>query len=305
MIETLARWISRGIALLLIGPIAAWGVGMVHAPDGSGATTLLTGSSLVSGLVALLIVAGCAWVMAGIAARLGDRHEAMLCMGFVLAWVAWSGGRLGETLRMAPESGTFLRLAAEAVLFGLIVVGGLVISDRMSRRSAVDEGLGLSVGGIRAGMGGRTGVPALLVSLVAGLGIAWLFGRNDLPGQSLGVGFLAGIAGGIAATTLVQSMIKDERDAPSGSAHLVVPALLGLLIAGVAGPLVGLFVPGAGIVLGLIARGTLPGWILVSPAAWSAGALIGVPMGVSFLHSRAANDASGSGVAGVSKVPSA
>ena len=304
MIEPLARWTARGIALLLVGPAAAWGSGMVRAPDGSGATTMLTGDSLVAGVLALAIVASCAWFAAGVGAKLGDRHEAILNTGFVLAWVAWSGGRLGEVLRLAPESGTFVRLAVEAGLFGGVTVVALLIADRLSRRSASDEGLSLSLEGIQSGLAGKAGVLALLASAGAGVAIAWLFARYDLPGQSLGTAFLGGIAAGIAATSIVQSMTKDDRDAPEGSTGLVVPALLGLLIAGVVGPVLGMFVPGAGRVPELLARGALPGWVLVSPVSWGAGAMIGVPMGVSFLHNRAVHGASGDRGAGVPKVSS-
>lgn len=305
MIEPLARWTARGIALLLVGPAAAWGAGMVRASDGSGATTLLTGDSLVAGILATAIVAACAWLAAAVGAKLGDRHEGVLNAGFVLAWVAWSSGRLGEVLRLAPEAGTFVRLAVEAAAFAGVAILALLLADRLSRRAAGDEGLSLSPAGMRGGLSGKSGVPALLVSVVAALVAAWLFARHDLPGQSLGTAFLAGIAAGVAATSVVQSMTKDDRDAPEGSTNLVVPALFGLLIAGVAGPVLGLFVPGPGKVPELLARGSLPGWVLVSPVSWAAGAMIGVPVGVSFLHNRATHGASKDRGAGVHKATSA
>ena len=50
---------------------------------------------------ALAVVAGCLVAAAVVGARLGDRHEAVLNLGFVLAWVAWSGGRMEEVFRAA------------------------------------------------------------------------------------------------------------------------------------------------------------------------------------------------------------
>lgn len=287
MIDAMARWICRGLSLLLFGPIAAWAAGSVRAIDGSGDVTLLTGASLVGGIVALVAVAACVILASAISARLADRHEAVLNAGFVFGWLAWTSGRLGEVFRMGPDSVTLIKLAIEAIAIGLIVIASWIVADRLSRRSPKDEGLGLSGRDLTASVVLKAGLPTMGVSLGLGLVLAWLFARYDGAGQSLGTAFIAGIGAGVFGSLVFQSVMKEEDTGLPGVTAMFIPIALGLILAGVIGPMVGFVMPGAGKLLDGVARGSLPGWVLVSPSAWAAGALIGVPAGMSFLQSAA------------------
>lgn len=285
MIEAAARWTARGISLLVLGPLAAWGGGLVRAPDGTEAASLLTGGAIGEGVLALVLVLGAVCVAAVIGGRLGDRHESLLNMGFVLAWVAWTGGRMEEVFRLSPGSGPLVWLAIEAALMALMVIGVMVLSDRLGRRSREAEGLDLSVEGMLGALRFKAGVPVLLLAAGIGLVSAWLFARYGGAGQGVGSAFLGGVIGGVFASQAYESLAKDQKKAPLGSTGILVPALLGVLLAAVLAPLVGMVKPGAGRLPEGVARGTLPGWVLVSPAAWMAGGLLGIPAGVSMLRS--------------------
>lgn len=286
MIDATTRWVARAIAVLILGPIAARAAGMVLGADGSEAASMLTGNAVAPGLVALAVVGVCTLAAAGVAARLADRHEGVLCAALVLGWVAWSGGRLGETYRLAPEVGTLARLSFEGAAVLVIAVASWVVADRLSRRDAKSEGLTLSTAEINGLLRGKAGVPVLLTGLVCGLGCVWLFARHDHPGQGLGAAFLGGVAAGVLGSLVLQSVIKESREvAAIGVGGVFVPATVGVMLGAVVGPLVGIGVPGTGKIVDAVVRGDLPGWLAVSPASWVAGALIGVPAGISMMRS--------------------
>jgi hypothetical protein len=293
MIEAAARWTARGISLLVLGPLAAWGGGLVSNADGSVAPTLLTGASLGAALPALAVVAGCLVAAAVVGARLGDRHEAVLNLGFVLAWVAWSGGRMEEVFRAASGVGPLVLLAVEGLAIAVLVLGACVVADRFSRRAAEAEGLSTSAGSVTGALRFKAGLPVAGVAMAAGLASAWLFARYGGAGQGLGAAFLGGLIGGVFASQAYESLTKNEKKTPLGSTGVVLPALAGMLLAGMVAPLIGIASPGPGRLLEGIARGTLPGWVLVSPASWAAGAMLGIPMGVSLLRSAGKQDPEG------------
>jgi hypothetical protein len=295
MIEAAARWTARGISLLVLGPLAAWGGGLVSKADGSVPATLLTGASVGAGLPALAVVAGCLLAAAVVGARLGDRHEAVLNLGFVLAWVAWSGGRMEQVFRVSTGSGPLVLLAVEGLMIAVLVLGSCVVADRFSRRTAEAEGLSTSVSSLVGALRFKAGAPVAGVAMAAGLASAWLFARYGGAGQGLGSAFLGGVLGGALAAQTYESLKKNEKSTPLGSTGVVVPALVGLLLAGAVAPLIGIASPGPGRLLEGIARGTLPGWVLVSPASWAAGAMLGIPMGVSLLRSAGKQSAEGVG----------
>ncbi len=266
---------------------------MVSAADGSAAPTLLTGASLGAALPALIVVTGCVLLAAAVAARLGDRHEAILNIGFVLAWLAWTGGRMEDAFRVTAGAGPLVWLAVEGLLMAGLVLGACVVADRLSRRAGEAEGLSTSVASVMGALRFKAGVPVMLVAAVVGLASAWLFARYGGAGQGVGAAFLGGLIGGVFASQAYESLTKNEKQTPLGVTGIMVPAMAGMLLAGVVGPLIGVASPGPGRLVEGIARGTLPGWLLVSPASWAAGALVGVPAGVSLLRSAGKQDEEG------------
>ncbi len=284
MMEVAARWIVRAVSLLALGPLAAGAAGIIRAPDGSDAVTLLTGPALGPGLLAAFAVGGCVVAAAALGARLADRHEAVLNAGFVLAWVAWCHGSMSEVVRLTPGAGLLVRLSLEAAVVAAAVLVAFFAADRLSRRPADQEGLGLGRSDAMAAMRVPAGPAILLATAAVALASAWLFARHGGAGQGVGTGFLAGFFAGVAGTQIQQSM-SARHGVPAGSTGVFIPVLLGIAVASVAAPLIGLLAPGASGLLPALARGELPGWLLVAPTAWLAGGLIGAPMGISMLKS--------------------
>lgn len=277
MMHTIRQWISRALALALIGPLAASVAQGPVAADGSGSHTLLTVESLRAGLVALLLVGGLLAIAAVVAKILSGRREALLCMSFVLGWVAWTSGRLGHVYQL-PHAGTAsVRLAIEGVLLTLLVfaVGALISRDREQDRMS-----SFSPHQLRSSLMNRAMLGAMGAGLVGAGVLAWLFARTDMPGQSVGVAMLAGMGGGVAGALVAGSMQGKDKHAGT----LFAPIMLGVMLCGVISSLLGIFVPGSNALGSLARTGDLPGYLAISPAAWAMGALLGVPVGLGWVE---------------------
>ncbi len=275
------QWIARGLSLCVIGPMCAMIAGRVVGADGTHHTTFLTGSSIGSGALALALVLGLALVMGVVIGRVVDRREGMLNIAFVFGWVAWTSGRLGEVYRVAPESGTLIKLGIEGAV---ILVGVLVALVAMTGPRGEDDRDDVSrfdLAFVHRSMVQASGWGALGAAVVGALVFSWLFGQTDLPGQSVGVGFGAGIAAGTLGT-LVANMMRDAKEKEAMTAF--APIMIGVMLCSVLGVGIGLVKPGADGLLALVVHGDLPGYLIVSPMAWSMGALLGVPIGHSWVE---------------------
>lgn len=277
MIKILRQWISRALALALIGPIASSVAGNLHAPDGSGAHTLLTGDAFVYGLIALVIVGALTSVAGVVGGVLGGRREGFLAMGFVLGWVAWTSGRVGQVYQLTPEAGTSIKLAIEGVvLIVFVVIAGVIVS----KNDADDPMTSFAPKRLAGWMRQTPMLGTMGAALVAGGVVAMFLGSYDFPGQSTGVGFMGGIVGGVVGAMTAASMHgKDEHQGTP-----FAPIMLGVMLAGVIFPLVTIVFPGFGSMEEMVLKGTLPGFVIVSPAAWVMGAMLGVPVGHSWVE---------------------
>ena len=280
----ITRWISRAATLCVVGPIAARLAQGVHAPDGAEGASFLVSETPARGMIVLAIVLAMTGLVGVLIARVSTRREAMLNMSFVLGWVAWTSGRMGELFRV-DQSG-FVMLAIEAALIGCVVVAVMVVA---SGTQDEDSSSRFDPKTMLAGKGGISLFAAAIVTLA----IVWLFGQTDLPGQSLWSSFAGGVAAGLVGAMVQQSSGAGTKGAhprqrDPETTHGFAPMIVGVLFAGVLAPLVGMFVPGSGGVLKTIGLGTLPGWLAVSPIAWSVGALLGVPIGWGWVESTVA-----------------
>jgi len=269
------------MALGVIGPIAAGLASKAVAPDGSGQHTLLSGASLGSGIVALLCVGLLVAAMGILGGLLAGRREGLLCMGFVLGWVAWTSGQLGRVYQLSAESGTLVMLAIETALLILVI---LIVGAIISMKDESDSLSSFAPRRLVGWMSNKAMLGAMLSAFVAAGVMAWLFGQIDLPGQSIGVAFIASIIAGVVGA-MVAASLSDEKH-HTGTPY--APVMIGVMLCGVIAPIVGIFKPGI-VGLGELALlGDLPGYLVVSPAAWIGGALIGVPVGHSWVeHSHA------------------
>ncbi len=281
MMQTIRQWISRAIALCVIGPIAANIASGPVGSDGSSQHTLLTVDSMSAGIVALLVVSGLIVLMGVVGAKLGGRREGLLCMGFVLGWVAWTQGRMGQVYLLSPDAGTSVKLAIESLGLMLVVLFAGVLISRDSEKDPVSS---FAPAHLRSWIRNKAMLGALGGGVVGAVAMAWLFGRTDLPGQSVGVGLFGGILAGVVGAMSAASLNGKAEHTGTPFA----PIIFGVMLAGVLGPLVGIVAPGLGEIGELAIVGELPGYLALSPAAWVMGALIGVPVGHSWVeHSHA------------------
>jgi len=282
MTHVVKQWIARALALCVVGPICAMLAARVQAPDGSHNTTFLTGHS--SGVLNLALVLAVGLGSGVVVGWLIDRREGFLHIAFVFGWVAWTIGRMGEVFRIAPESGTLIALAVESLIIGAAVIGALMLMTNPSKgvvHGHSDDVSRFDLGYLKDSLASSSGLISMGAALIGGLVIAMLFGQTDLPGQSVGVGFGAGVAGGLAGALAWGSTRKDdEKNNPTPFG----PLMIGVMLCGVVAPIIGFFAPGASGLTGLVVQGDLPGYLIVSPIAWSMGALLGVPMGHSWVE---------------------
>lgn len=294
MIHVGKQWIARGLALCVVGPICA-GIGSgVIAPDGSQQTTLLTGDAILSSLMSLFMVLGLVMLLGIAVGRLVDRREGILGMAFVLGWVAWTSGRMGEVFRVSAESGALMKLAVEGALVTMGVLIALSLMTDPEKGGAQGQGDDVSrfdMSSLKSSMMGVAGLGSMGAALVASIVIAMLFGRTDLAGQAVGVGFFAGIAAGVVGTLVATSAKKND---PKAGPTPFAPIMVGVMLCSVILPIFGMFYPGGSELLGLVNQGSLPGILTVSPIAWVMGALLGVPVGHSWVE-HSAQQASGAG----------
>ena len=278
------QWIARAISLCVVGPIAAMIASGVVAPDGSHSTTFLTSSSMGSGGIALAIVLGLVLVMGVCFGRLIDRREGLLNIAFVLGWVAWTMGRMGEVYRISPESGTLIALAIEGLVVSCAVLLALVLMTNPSKgmvHGHSDDISRFDVGYLKGALCTKAGIASMLAAFAGALVISTVWGQNDLPGQSVGVGFFAGIGAGLAGTLAATSINKSGH---SIKPTAFAPVIVGVMLCSVLTPLIGIIKPGSGGLLELVMAADLPGYLIVSPMAWTMGALLGVPMGHSWVE---------------------
>jgi len=284
----LKQWLARALSLAIVGPLCARLAHSIVSSDGSHQTTLLTGNSLSQGILMLIAIMLITLVMGVGIARLVDRREGLLNVAFVLGWVAWTSGRLGEVYRGDPGSTTLIRLSLESVLISGAMLVILMLMTNPSKGMGdgqPDEVSRFDPAAIKNTLSTSAGIGSMLGAIVGAFVIAILFGQNDLPGQSVGVGFIAGIASGVLGTLAAGALAaEDDRENPTPYA----PIVIGGMLAGIIAPLVGLLVPGGPKLLGATLIADLPGYLVLSPMAWIMGALLGVPIGHSWVeHSTA------------------
>lgn len=298
MLHVAKQWVFRALSLCVVGPVAAWMSHRVLAGDGTHETTMLTGASLGAGLVSLLGVSVLVALMGVLSGRFADRREGLLNMAFVLGWVAWTSGRLGEVLRVGPESSTLALLAVEGVVLMVAALLGCVLMtdpQKGMHHGHPDPASRFDAAYVRSALTGAGGGAAVLVSLIGGLVAALLLGQNDLPGQSVGAGFAGGLLGGVAGAMTVTGL--RGKDGPHDPVALA-PIVVGVMLCAIVAPLIGLIRPGAGGLLDAVTGGGLPGYLIVSPSGWVMGALLGAPIGHSWVEQSAAHAAGGKPAAG-------
>lgn len=272
-VQTSIRWSLPLIAVFVAGPAAGWLIRALRAPDGSSDVSLLLGASPVLGAVAGLVAVGICFVAALPAARMYGPRSGLLTFALALMWPAWMTGRVGWILRADPSAGTLALLGLEGLLVGVVVTGAIIGLGRWSSQRTTPL-TSDPVGQFRRAFTTTAGLAGTAAGAAAGLGVAWVVAKEDLRGQALLAAFGAGIASAVAAR-LVGTALDQEAPIASGFAGMVVAATLA--------PLVVLLVPGVSDLPAALLTGSVPGAALLQPMDWAAGALLGVPTGLSWV----------------------
>jgi hypothetical protein len=275
-------------AFAVLGPLTAWLLTTLRAPDGDPATTPLTSSAPLMGaalLVAAFLLTGFVGVVSG---RMVTRGRGLCMVGFGLMWTTSVTANARQLLGDADAASALNGLILEAVLLiPLIALTGLII-EAVSPVSAEEQGLhhgpslpppGLA--GIREGFVPGQFIASLAAAVVAAGVVGWIVAINTTKGQAIFAAFLGGIAAGFAASAAARSQHKTPSLLPPVLALPVVALLTVLYLKFTASQTI---IPQTRAVASesinqLFALGR------ILPLDWAAGGLFGVPIGASWAAS--------------------
>lgn len=264
------------LALFLVGPVITLPLAGLRGIDAGHDVSLLVGSSPALGVILGLALLAATTVYGLLSARFVDARTGTLSAGFVLAWGAWRTGNMEWLFRLEPSAGTLIRLSVEAGMVGVgaMLIALLIASSGRPRSETPHADLpGPHLGSLRQLVQPQV-LAGVAAGALAGLVIAHLVAFNPLRGQALVASVFASIAAGAVARLVIRAAAN--REAPSASPYAAV------LLAGMAGPLIGFIKPGAAHLEDAALQGTLLGPLLVQPLDWAAGMLIGTPIGLAW-----------------------
>lgn len=267
MMQSLLRWVLPLTGLLVVGPLAGLCTAGLRLADGSDRATLLVSTSPLSGLV-LGVAAIALATMVGVAAsRLINMSYGFFSAGLTLAWAAWGTGDIDAIVRSSQSGSPLWRLAAEGAVVGALGVGACWLILKAARHVGekstpeFDEQVWM------------TRAKAFGACFLAAAVAAWFFAPDSLKGQSFAAAAVAGMAGSLAMKIAARS-----------ATPLIVFAVVGVLAC--AGPAAAAIYYGSG--NGIIrplytgVTGSFLPLVRILPLDWLAGALVGVPIGLSW-----------------------
>lgn len=276
--RNIARWVWLGVSILAIGPLAGLLTASLARDDGGADATFLVSGSVAYGIGAAI---GCIALalLAGLpGSRLFGPKNGLTCAGFVIAWAAWRSGRVDDILRASDGSGPMTLLAIEGAVFGLLTIAGAAAIVAFGRPASTHERDQYMLLGERFPLTRLFTLPALVavaVTAAVSLVVAWALAVNALKGQTVMAALVAGIIGA-AAGRLAGAMIRDE-----------IPPLsyfVGFMIAAIAAPIIATASHGQDLLAAADAS-TLFAAARLTSADWFAGAFLGVPIGMAWVHS--------------------
>lgn len=283
MLNAILRWIMPLVALLGLGLAAGALVANLHAVDGSGAVTFLVNARLTSGLLALAGTLVLALLAGTVSAMLIGTRSGLFCAGMVVLAAASQMGKTDDILGAYPSTRTMWLFAAEA---GVLAVGGLAIALVVLRMRVKPIGTPRDLSTPEArliadrlaqreplAIRDSNALSAFAAAAIACAGVVWVIGQDTLRGQVLAATIIGALVAAVVARMVSQR---------------VSPMLIfaGVLAVGVAGPIVCAFVNTSSLGPAPAAlAGKLFALARPVPADYLAGALIGVPMGLTWAGS--------------------
>lgn len=297
MIQATIKQLPWILALFVLGPIAGHLTGSLRAPDGSSQATLLVSTAPALGILAGAVTLAFALAVGLFASRLNGCRSGLNAAGIVVAWAAAQTATIDAILRRTHSDAPLIPLAAEGLLFGLLLVpvaaiiwraglgkgqhgelhplpenspslAAFLTGNPWGPKGLRDEHESLGAALVRA-VTRPAGLGAIGVTLVVGVGVTYLVCQDTLKGQAI---FAAALAG-IVAVPLGRLAGESLKEQPPMASFVMGFALLALV-----GPLAAKFLHASELIPTLYA-GKLVG--VASPVTldWAAGACIGLPIG--------------------------
>lgn len=258
----LARWGTFLAAILVIGPVIGMLAGRIPPIAGAGAGTPVLSASPASSILLLAACVALATAIGGLGARLVSASHGLTCAGVALAWAVFHTSRILDLSRAVDVDSLGTRLTIEGIVVGLMVLGGAIVIVRLAPKAAHSP---------TAGMMSAMGLGAAAATTAIGLLVAMIIAQDDKAGQAFAAAIAGGAVGAAAARTLVNG-------APWAAALIAIP------LGAVACPAVGFAMSPKPLDVAIVG-GTVHALARVMPLDWCAGALIGIPFGLSWAGS--------------------
>lgn len=255
-----------GLAVVVVGPVAAWLCRPIQGMDGGYTATALVstdpGLSIVRTLLAFLL----AMVFGVLVARLLGWRLGSFVAGVVIAWPAWEHAGAAQLIRMTGEPVVMTKFAIEG---GALLAVAVAVSMLLFRADPGIDRKKDPVKGVVDGVGGL--IAASLASAVLASVLVLLIAIGEARGQAFAAAAVAAVLAGTGARFI-------------GPMPGPLTGMLGLLLAAVAAPLVTAQLAGPDLVENAY-TGSLLNLGRVTPLLWASGALIGVPIGTAWAES--------------------
>jgi hypothetical protein len=278
MLQSLLRWLLPLTGLLLVGPLCGLCTAGLRLPDGTGSATLLVSTTPGSGLLLGAAAIALATIVGVVASRLINASYGFFSAGLTLAWAAWGTGNIDSIVRSYQSGAPLWRLAIEGAIVGALGVGACALILKAARKPApatpaADAQTQLAAARSADDNPWLTRGGAFAAALAAAGVVGWIFAPESLKGQTFAAAAFAGMLGALAMKMTARHVTP-----------LVVFAAIGVLAC--AGPAAAAVYYGTGsnIVRSVYAgvTGSFLPLARILPLDWLAGALVGVPIGLSW-----------------------
>lgn len=270
------------LILLAIGPVLGSMVRTLQDVDGGRAFTFFVNDSPVRGALLLVVASAVSLALGVVCTRLFSLASGLFASGMTLAWCGWQLGMIDAMIRRAGAGGDLLTLAFEALVIGFVtfVIGCICtrVAEKLQPPALqVKAPNGAAQFFLReepqSGGNWIGPVGAVIAASAVGCAVAVsIFCVTTMKGQTLFAAFLGGIGAGLAAAYAAGSMKVSIR---------VTTPMAGMMLVGVLAPLVAYVMHGNGILDAAYADKLLAAARPVS-LDWASGALLGVPIGLSW-----------------------
>ncbi len=258
-------WTILLACLFGAGPAIVWLAPRLVGGDGGPGWTYLASDAPTLGAIVLLITLGVACVIGLATSRVLGMRAGLGAIGMTLVAPALQGGEIVDVLRWAETPGVFVRLAIEGAIVAAFAFGVALVMGRIAPREAPMSPAERQERARHHMTEGAIGaVSALAIGAIAG----WIVAREPIKGQMIAAGFAAGVAGMGAARVI----------APRSP---IAACALGVLLLGVVGPILGFVVVG-GDALRAAYEQRLPAIAGPTPIDWMTGAMLGMPLGLTW-----------------------